>query len=152
MWHVTYDTWHVTCDTWWGVNILSKFQLPISYRLGFMMLWIFGGKGWLTDSVNNEAVYRTAPATLGLLNISTILLQYLKLEHMLLLLLSPTCSNPCPLHDSGSTNGLTAASTPLLPGLWVDLGVLLLHGSMNFKCVLLSLQSLLLLHLIIKLY
>ena len=30
----------------------------------------------------------------------------------------PTCCNPCPLHDSCSTHGLTAASTPLLPGFW----------------------------------
>ena len=73
MWHMTRDTWHVTCDTWhvWGVNILSKFQLPSSYRLWFMILWSSGGKGWLdqsiNQSVNDEAVYRTAPATPGLL-------------------------------------------------------------------------------------
>ena len=49
-WHVTRDTWHVTRDTWnghvthdtwhvWGVNILSKFQLPSSYRLWFKKIW-----------------------------------------------------------------------------------------------------------------
>ena len=47
-WHVTRDTWHVTRDTFWGVNILSKFQLPSSYRLWFMILWRSGGKGWIT--------------------------------------------------------------------------------------------------------
>ena len=26
-----------TCDKWWGVNILSKFQLPSSYGLGRTM-------------------------------------------------------------------------------------------------------------------
>ena len=39
--------------------------------LWFMKFWRFGGKGWLTDwmneSVNDEGVYRTAPATSGLL-------------------------------------------------------------------------------------
>ena len=25
---MTRDPSHVTCDTWWGVNTLSKFQLP----------------------------------------------------------------------------------------------------------------------------
>ena len=25
-------------DTWWGLNILSKFELPSSYGLGFMIL------------------------------------------------------------------------------------------------------------------
>ena len=72
MWHVTRDTWHVTHDTWCGVNILSKFQLSSSNGLGFMMLWISGGKGSVTRSVNDEAVCRTAPATPGLLNTMTV--------------------------------------------------------------------------------
>ena len=38
-WHPTHDTWHLTCDTWWRVNILSKFQLPISYSLGVKVFW-----------------------------------------------------------------------------------------------------------------
>ena len=46
-WHVTRDTWHLPCDTWWGVNILSKCQLPSSYGLVVMMFWRFGGKGLL---------------------------------------------------------------------------------------------------------
>ena len=70
-WHVTHDMWHVTPDTFGGVNILSKFQLPSSYRLWFMILWRSGGKGSLSELINqsmsNEAVYRTAPATPGLL-------------------------------------------------------------------------------------
>ena len=55
MWHVTRDTWHVTRDTWHvtclrgGVNILSKFQLPSSYCLWFMLLCRSGSKGSLTD-------------------------------------------------------------------------------------------------------
>jgi hypothetical protein len=52
MWHLTPDMWHVKCDTWWGVNILSKLQLPTSE--------------WLNQSINHKGVYRTAPATRGL--------------------------------------------------------------------------------------
>ena len=67
MWHMTGDTWQVTRDTWCGVNILSKFQFSSSNNLGLMMFWRSGGKGWMSDSVNYEAVCRTAPATPGLL-------------------------------------------------------------------------------------
>ena len=53
-WHVTRDMWHVTHEMWHvvGVNILSKFQLPSSYYLWFLILWRFGWKEWLTQSVN----------------------------------------------------------------------------------------------------
>ena len=72
-WHVTRDTWHVTCDMLWRVNIRSKFQLSNSYCLWFMILWRYGGKGSRTDWINewiiDEAVYRTAAATPGLLKI-----------------------------------------------------------------------------------
>ena len=88
MWHVTCDTWHLTHDTWhmihdmwhvWGggVNILSKFQPPRSYCLWFMILWRSGGKGSLNESVNDKAVYRTAPATPGLLNIHGLIIEVL---------------------------------------------------------------------------
>ena len=79
MWQVTRDRWHMTGDSWYmtrdmwhmtHVNILSKFQLSRSNGLGFMKLWISGGKGWLTQIINDEAVCRTAPATPGLLIIS----------------------------------------------------------------------------------
>ena len=50
--HVTRDMWHVTHDMFEGVNILSKFQLPSSYRLWFMILWRSGGKGWLAEWIN----------------------------------------------------------------------------------------------------
>ena len=52
MWHMTLATWHVTCDKLWGVNILSKFQLPSSYGLWFMISCRLGGKGWRTDRLN----------------------------------------------------------------------------------------------------
>ena len=54
MWHVTRDMWHVTHDMFGGVNILSKFQLPSSYCLWFMLLWRSGGKGWLTHWINQS--------------------------------------------------------------------------------------------------
>ena len=73
-WHVTCDTWHMTFDKWWGVNVLSKFQLPSSNGLGSIMFWIFGGKrsltDWLNELMSNKAVCRTP----GLFNISTLLM------------------------------------------------------------------------------
>ena len=70
-WHVTPDTWHLTYDTWWGVNIPSKFQVPNSYGLCVMMIRSFGGKGPLTELmnewINDKGDCRTAPAKPGLL-------------------------------------------------------------------------------------
>ena len=77
MWDMTHDTWHVTCDMFGEVNIPSKFQLPSSYCLWFMIIWRSGGKGSLNELINewinDEAVYRTPPATPGLLIISSVL-------------------------------------------------------------------------------
>ena len=63
-WHVTRDTWHMTHDTFRGVNILSKFQLPSSY---IMKIWRKRMNRLINQLINDEAVYRTAPATPGLL-------------------------------------------------------------------------------------
>ena len=52
MWHVTHDMWHVTCDTQSVVNIVSKFQIPSSNGLGFMMSWRLGGKWSLSEWMN----------------------------------------------------------------------------------------------------
>ena len=49
------------------MNILSKFQLPISSGLELRVLWIYFHKPWLSYQINYEAVCRTAPATPGLL-------------------------------------------------------------------------------------
>ena len=69
MWQVTSNTWHMTCVMLWGVNNFSRFQLPSSNGLWFMIFWRFGGKGspndWLTDSINDKGVCRTPPATPG---------------------------------------------------------------------------------------
>ena len=57
MWHVRRDMWHVRRDTWHVLgrgNILSKFQLPSSYLLWFMILWRSGGKGWVTEWINQS--------------------------------------------------------------------------------------------------
>ena len=53
MWRLTPDTWHMTFNTWhvthcWGWTFSQKVQLPSFYGLGFMMLWRYGGKSWLT--------------------------------------------------------------------------------------------------------
>jgi hypothetical protein len=72
MWHVTHDTWHVTrlggwtfsqnfsslaltvCDLWYYEDLEEKDE------------WI---NEWINKLINYEAVYRTAPATPGLLKI-----------------------------------------------------------------------------------
>ena len=51
-WQVTRDTWHMTRDMFGEVSIPSKFQLPSSYCLWFMILWRSGGKGWLNELIN----------------------------------------------------------------------------------------------------
>ena len=62
MWQVTHDMWHLTRDTW-----------HVGYCWWFMILWRSGAKGslnqWMNELINREGVYRTAPATSGLLNI-----------------------------------------------------------------------------------
>ena len=50
--HVRRDKWHVACDRWREVNILSKFLLPSCNGLRMKFCWIFWGKGWLTDLIN----------------------------------------------------------------------------------------------------
>ena len=42
-------------------------------RLGVMEFKIFGGKGWLTLSINDKGVCTTAPSTLGLVNTRSII-------------------------------------------------------------------------------
>ena len=77
MWHMIQDMWHMTCDTWWGMNILSKCQLPSSFGLGSRVSWSFWMKGsptqWMNEWINDKGVYRTSPATPSLLNIGTTL-------------------------------------------------------------------------------
>ena len=81
---VTYDTWHVTPDTWNAtrdtlhvsrdtqgvVSIVSKFQVPSYDGFGVIIFWRLGGKGSVTEWINDKCVCRTAPATPGLLKFS----------------------------------------------------------------------------------
>ena len=64
---MTCDIWNVTGAV---VNIVSIFQVPSSNGLGVMVFWRFGGKGSLTDWINDGGVWRTAPAILGLVKMS----------------------------------------------------------------------------------
>ena len=71
-WHMTSDTWHVTCDECWGLNILSKFQLPSSYGLGETEFWRYFNERiteWLNQWISDKGVCRSAPATPGMLKI-----------------------------------------------------------------------------------
>ena len=49
---MTYDIWTMTQETLREVIIVSKFQVPISNGLGFMMFWRFGGKGLPIEIMN----------------------------------------------------------------------------------------------------
>ena len=66
---VTCDTWHVTCDMFGGLTFYQNFS---SLALTVCDLCYYEDleekAHWLSDWINHEAVYRTAPATPGLLN------------------------------------------------------------------------------------
>ena len=72
-WHVTHDMWHVTCDTW-HVTCLGRWTFSQNFSslaLTVCDLWYYEDleekDHWLNYLNNYEAVYRTAPATPGLL-------------------------------------------------------------------------------------
>ena len=70
MWRVTRDMWHMTRDMFGGWTFS---QNVCSLALTVYDLWYYEDLGEKADSisqsVNHKAVYRTAPATPGLLNI-----------------------------------------------------------------------------------
>ena len=72
MWQVICDMWHVTCLWVWT---FSKNFSCSSYSLWFLIFGRFGGKGSLTESINewisDKGFCRTAPATPDLLNMYT---------------------------------------------------------------------------------
>ena len=81
MWHVTCDTWHVTHDAWhmtrdtWHVTRLGGWTFSQNFSsLALIVcdLWYYEDleekDDLITELINHEAVYRTAPATPGLLN------------------------------------------------------------------------------------
>ena len=50
---------------------MSKFQVPSYHGFEVMVILRFGGKGSLSDLINDGGVSRTAPATLRLLIINS---------------------------------------------------------------------------------
>ena len=72
-WHMTGERWHLTSDTWHMTHIVgwtfsqnvSSLALPVWDWQCFE--YISTSHEWVSQSVNYEAVYRTAPATPGLL-------------------------------------------------------------------------------------
>ena len=48
-WHMTCDMWHATCDMWHVVGSEHSLKISAPSSSG---LWL-GGKGWLTDSLND---------------------------------------------------------------------------------------------------
>ena len=74
MWHLTYDTWHLTPDMGriLGDELSLKISAPHILRFGIdSVLKILNKRSSQTMNylINYEGVYRTAPATQGLVNI-----------------------------------------------------------------------------------
>ena len=65
MWHVTYHMWHVSCCGRWTFSQNFSSLAPTICDLGYYED-LEERDDWLTDSLNDEAVSRTAPATPGL--------------------------------------------------------------------------------------
>ena len=77
MWYVTCDTWYVTCDMWlvWGGEHSLKISAPLLLRFviyDIMKIWRKRMTDSLNELMNGKAVYRTAPATPGLLKKVTL--------------------------------------------------------------------------------
>ena len=56
MWHLTCDMWHATCDMW---HLTNRGWLMLSQKFSSLALtvWDFsrsGGKGWVSDSMNQR--------------------------------------------------------------------------------------------------
>ena len=74
-WHGTHDMWHVTSDMW---HMTDGRRWTISQNVSFLALMVWEWRCYedistkddlLTESMSNEGVRRTAPATPGLLKI-----------------------------------------------------------------------------------
>ena len=74
MWHVTCDMWHVTRDTDTCLGAWAFSQNFSSLAPTVCDLWYFEDleekDDSVNESINDEGVYRTAPATPGLLTIN----------------------------------------------------------------------------------
>ena len=81
MWHMTCDTWHVTCDTWHVTrDTLGGWTFSkncSSLALIVCDLWYYEDMEekahGMTELISHKAVYRTAPATPGLLKRKSLL-------------------------------------------------------------------------------
>ena len=80
MWHMTRDMWHVTHDMWqvthdmWHVTGWGRWTFTQNFSSLALMVWewkctedISTNHQSLSDLISNGGVYRTAPATPGLL-------------------------------------------------------------------------------------
>ena len=70
LWQVTRDTWHVTCDMWHMVWSEHSLKISVRQLLRFGIDSVYWMNYWI---YNYEGVYKTAPATPGLLNITLCL-------------------------------------------------------------------------------
>ena len=80
MWHVTCDMWHMTCDMWhvthdmWqvgGGEPSLKISAPQLLRFpseGLLKIISQRMTNGVNELMNDKGVFRTAPATPGLLN------------------------------------------------------------------------------------
>ena len=71
--HVTRDTWHMTPDTW-HVTLGGGWTICQNFSSLALLVWarkwfedLEEKDRWLNQLISDEAVYRTAPATQGLL-------------------------------------------------------------------------------------
>ena len=114
--HMTHDTWHLTCDTW-HVTGLGRWTFSQNFSsltgLGLKVIWRFGGKGWVSqlmnEWMNDEGVCRTAPATPGLLNIEVAIVY-----------LSRSCHSYIQMNRSLGISSGSGSNTLLVP-YWIRL-------------------------------
>ena len=67
-WHMTYEMWHVACDMWHVTcDICVKFISPVLKVWDWQCLEDSERNQWINERMNHKGVYRTVPATPGLL-------------------------------------------------------------------------------------
>ena len=98
-WHMTGDTWHVTCDTWHMTHSVgwtfsqnfSSLALPVwDWQCFEYISTNHHSVSYLLTLINYEAVYRKAPDTPGLLNI-TIFIKHFPLNYYFIMRKHDAC-------------------------------------------------------------